>query len=359
MVLANPHLLEIERDSEMLGDRQSMICLDRNERVTAMDPAVFRDVLSRLTPEDLTRYPDPASFYHKLSEATGLPVDHFSVTAGSDGAIRRTFQAFVRPGDRILVPDPTYAMYGVYARLFQAQVSTVPYGADLSFDLDRFLAAIRPGLRLVAVANPGQPTGSGIPLAGLRRIVDAARRVDAVCLIDEAYHPFYPETALPLVPEFDNLVVARTFSKAAGLPGIRLGYAVARPPLRHGIDAVRGNCEVNSLALAVGCYVLDNPGFNDAYRRDVEAGRAVLIAGARDLGFAIPSCYANFQVMHVPVGLEPSDIVAGLARRHYRIRGSYPHPALRRSIRVSLDGPMVMRGFVEALAATLAELPAV
>src|SRR5262249_55964526 len=150
---------------------------------------------------------------------------------------------------------PTFAMYPVYARMYGAATSTLDYqsstrGPTLSLDaVISTIGEVRP--KLVCLPNPDSPTGTVFESAALRRIVEAAGEVGALILVDEAYHPFCEITAASWVDEYEHLVVARTFAKAWGLAGLRIGYGVAAPACAKLLHKVRPMYEVNTLAVAV------------------------------------------------------------------------------------------------------------
>jgi histidinol-phosphate aminotransferase len=352
----NPHLLAIHRVDDAMGERAAFVRLDRNERVTPFPEATVRAMLSAVTPETLCAYPDPSPLYERLSRDLGVPVDHLYLTPGSDAAIRMVFQTYVRPGDRVVMPDPTYAMYPIYTRMFQAVPDLVAYDRDRRLDLDRFTSRLGQGARLVALPNPDQPTGAVVSLAQLRALASAAAAVGALVIVDEAYFPFHPITAMPLVRELDNLVVTRTFSKVGGLAGLRVGYLAASPAIVDALRRVRGAHEVNSVAITLGCYVLDHGEIGEEFRRDIEAGRRVLCEGANRLGLEAPSCPTNFQLVRFPGAATTDPLVDGLRQRGYLVKGGFTAPAVQDCIRVTLGDADVMTGFVKALEAVVREL---
>ena len=218
MIETRPHLQAIERvdSADLRGD---FVRLDRNDGATALSAAAFREIVDGMGPKIFADYPDPQPLNHRLAESLGLPADHVQATNGSDAAIRRAFHAYVAPGDRVVFAAPSYAMYAVYCRIFEAEPVALDYGDDRRLNLDRFLDLVTADTRLVCIANPDQPTGAALAEDELRRIAAAARRADALCLVDEAYHPCHPVTAVGLIPEFDNLLVTRSFSKVGGIEG--------------------------------------------------------------------------------------------------------------------------------------------
>jgi histidinol-phosphate aminotransferase len=352
------HLRPIYRTPERHEGRGNLVCLDRNERTSPLPDGVFHDMLASVSMRDLMAYPDAGGLVSRLARVLQLPEGCIAETAGSDNAIRRTFMAYLRPGAEIVSPDPSYAMYDIYTRIFQGVPRRIPYANDRGLDLDAFLAAIRPGVGIVVLANPDQPMGTVQSPGDIRRIIARAADVDAVCLVDEAYFPFHADTVVPLVREFDNLVVARTFSKYPGCAGMRLGYAVADPRLIDGLMKVRGGNEVSGISLALGCYLLDHPEVAEDFRRAVERGRRVLLAEARPLGFeALPS-FGNFQLLRCPSDLPAMALADALKARNFLVKAGFAHPAIADCIRVTLNGPDVMQPFASVMAAAVADMRA-
>jgi histidinol-phosphate aminotransferase len=343
-----PHLIGISRDSDILGDRSSVLRLDRNERPGAFTPGELTDMLKGVTSELFTAYPDYGPLYRRLGDATGLAEDHLSLGAGSDAIIRRAFQAFLQPGDTVVSADPSYGMYPVWARIFQANLRPVPYDDDLTLDLGAFLGAVSAGARIVAIANPDQPTGALRSLKDLRQIAAAARGVGALCLIDEAYFPFCPESALPLVHEFDNVLLTRTFSKAYGIAGLRVGFGCAQPSVTRALHTVRSPGEVASLSIHVACHLLDHPEIAESFRAAAEAGRNYLIEEMRALGYDAPPCNGNFQIFRVGDD-DPKAIEAYLKERGILIKAGFSSPCLKDCIRITLDAPGILAPAVAAL----------
>ena len=355
-VLPREHLRAIERTNERHERRDRFICLDRNERASPFSDALMQQMLSGLTSRDLMAYPDPGPFVSRLAAQVGLPEDWICETAGSDAAVRRLLMAYLKPGQTVLFTNPSYAMYEIYTRIFEGIPKSVDYRADRSLDIDAFLAAIEPGVSIVIIANPNQPTGTALPLVALERVVTRAAQVGALCAVDEAYYPFHAETMLPLIGGTSNLIVTRTLSKYPGVAGLRLGYAVGAPSLMKGLTAVRGGSEVSGVSLAFGCYLLDHPEIAEEFRAAVEVGRSILVDAARRLGFEVLPCVTNFQLLRSPQGVDVSEVTQALERRGYLVKSGFSHPSMRRCMRISVNGPDVMGPFVVAFAAAVEDV---
>ena len=354
-VTPKEHLLSVQRSSERNLGRGGHIALDRNERVSPIPEAAFRAMLATLTVNDLMAYPDAGPFVARLTRTAGLAEDHIVELAGSDAGIRRAFMAYLRPGDRVVALNPAYAMYALYTRIFAGVLQSIEYDAERRYDVTALLTAIQPGVRIVILAHPDQPTGVAIAPDALRRIVERAGAVGALCIVDEAYYPFHPVTVAGWVRDFDHLLVLRSFSKYPGCAGLRLGYALGQPALIQGLMAVRGGNEISGVSLALGCYLLDHLEIAEDFCRAVAAGKEVLLAGAAKLGLEALPCVTNFQLLRGGAGDNAMAIAAALERRGYLVKADFNHAALANCMRVSLNGPDVMTPFVVALGDAVAE----
>lgn len=345
MIEPNEHLKSIHRTSERMPERRGRIHMDLNERVTPFAPAVQAQLLAQIEPELLCHYPDPSPLYERLSQRLGLPEDHLYVTPGSDAAIRMLFQTYLRRGDRVVFPEPTFAMYAVYAQIFEGQARTVAYARGEPLDVQELQRRVEEGARILAVANPDQPTGAVMPREALEALATVAREHHTLFIIDEAYYPFYPETAIDLVRTFDNVVVLRTFSKVGGLAGLRVGYLAGCPAITDAITRVRGSFEVNTVAIALASYLLDHPSIAADYLREVERGREVLRQVALELGLGFPPCPANFQLLQFAGLKSTADLATELSARGYLVKGGFTAACVSDCIRVTLAGEELMRRF--------------
>src|SRR5271163_1718720 len=202
-----------------LGNRQGLR-LDFNENTVACSPRVL-ETLGKIAAADLAKYPERAQVEAKVAANLGLAAEQVLLTNGVDEAIHVLCQTYLDAGDEILLPVPTYSMYEVYASATEARVVTVQAAEDLRFPFDRIMNAITPRTKLIGIANPNSPTGSIVTRDRIVKIVESAPH--AAVLVDEAYFHFYGQTVADLIGHYPNLLLARTFSKAYGLAGLRLG----------------------------------------------------------------------------------------------------------------------------------------
>jgi histidinol-phosphate aminotransferase len=344
-----PGVAAIERLAEGGGERQGFAPLDRNERLSPLPDSVLEELRAGISSELLTTYPALDDVYAKLAEVVGLPREHLLLTSGSDAAFKAIHHCYVRPGDREVMLAPSYAMYEVYARMFEADAVTVPVERDFSIEPEQLLGAIGAGTRVVLVPNPNQPTGALLPSELMDAVIERAAGVRALVVVDEAYYPFSDTTLLPRVRECPNLVVTRTFSKAWGLAGARLGFAAADPEVVRTLYKVRSVYDITGLSAHCLRVLLAHPEVAEDYVREVDEGRTLLVARAAELGLEPLPCPTNFLPIRLPADSDPATLVAALAERGFLVKGPFSAPCLRDCIRVTLGPPALMGEFADAL----------
>lgn len=349
-----PALANVFRVREAGTETLPFIGLDRNERVSPFPGWFMEKLRAALTSETLNRYPLRDRLHRLLSESLRLPEENILLTPGSDGALKYLFQAYVRPYDKIVMLDPSYAMYPVYARMHQAEAVLMPYRPDRSLDGEAMLERIQPGARLVLLANPNQPVGTLMDESLLRAVLERAREILALVAVDEAYFPFSGFTTVPWIESFPHLLVIRTFSKAAGLAGLRMGYAAGHPEVLGNLFKVHAANDINSFGILCASLVLEHPEVIEDYVREVRAGGELLSDKARALGLEPLPCAANFLLIRVAHRCAPERLIDQLKKRNYLVKGPFSTPCLQGCIRVTLGPPDGMLLFAEALADALA-----
>ncbi len=346
-------LADIVRLREGGRERDGYVGLDRNERLAPLPDAVIAEIRDGIESSLLTGYPSLDALYEDLAEMLPAPRENLLLTPGSDAAFRALHQVYVRPGDRIVMLDPSYAMYPIYARMFDAGPIQVPFADDLTLDEDLLVEAIRPGVRMVLLADPNQPTGTSLPREVLREVLERAGECGALVVIDEAYFPFSKRTVLSWVAEHPRLVVTRTFSKAWGLAGMRVGLVVAHPEVVANLYKVRSAYDVNAFAAMCVRTLIAHPEVAEEFVADVDAGRAVLAERLRALGLVPLPGETNFQLIRCAERIEPSRLADALHDRGYLVKGPFGAACLADCIRITLGPPALMGEFCDALEGTL------
>ncbi len=340
-------IAKLYRTSDPLEDRSRYVRLDRNERTIPFPPEVTAALIARITPETLVSYPSPEPFYRKLARWLKVDREMLLLSNGSDAAIKSVFETYVEPGDEVVFPSPSYAMYSVYCEMFGAVKVNVHYDQNLRIETEALLRQINPRTRLVIVANPNQPIGTVIPQGDLVRLIASCAQSDIPVLIDEAYYPFHDETLLPFVSQFPNLIVTRTFSKACGLASIRLGYLVSHADNIAQLFKTKTMHDLNAFSVAFGEFIVENDWVMWDYVKQVRAGRAYLEKAFEELGLEALQSHANFLLIRLPESQDAHGLVEALKHEGYLIRGP-SGPPLERCIRLTVGPEDQMHMFMDA-----------
>jgi histidinol-phosphate aminotransferase len=289
-----------------------------------------------------------------MARYLGLAADQVALTNGVDEAIHVLFEAFLEAGDELLLPVPTYTMYEVYASATAARVVPVQAADDLQFPYERLLAAITPHTKIIAIANPNSPSGTVATRAQLMEI--ARRAPQAVLLVDEAYFHFYGETVIDLIATVPNLIVARTFSKAYGLAGLRLGLLAGSVKLMQWIRRVLSPYSVNLLALACLPPAIEDTAYLDWYVGEVVAARAEFETALDAAGVRRWPSRANFIL--VDIGAKHAEFVRRMHAAGVLVRDRSSDPGCDGRVRITIGTREQMKQAILALNETLAALRA-
>ena len=333
-----------------LGNRDAMR-LDFNENTIACSPKV-KEVLGRISAGALTRYPEREPVERIVAGHVGVAAEQLVLTNGVDEAIHILFETFLDEGDELLLPVPTYTMYEVYASATDARAVTVKAAEDLQFPFERLVSAITTRTKIVAIANPNSPSGS---VATREQILEIARQApDAVVLVDEAYFHFFGETVMDLIGSVPNLMVARTFSKAYGLAGLRLGVLAGPVDLMKWVRRVLSPYSVNSLALACLPAALEDTAYLGWYVGEVLAARGEFEKALDEVGVRRWPSRANFVL--VDIGEKHREFVRLMSAGGVLVRDRSNDPGCDGCVRITIGTREQMGAAVEVLRKTMSEI---
>ena len=311
---------------------EEVIRLNANENPYGAPPAV----LDALKDVQVHLYPDPEQrkLRSKLAEYTGQPIERVMAGAGGDEIIDLLLRLFTEPGQKLIDCEPTFGMYSFSARVADAQVVMVPRKDDWSIDLDEMKNVIDEQTRLIFLASPNNPTGNLLSESEARALLDN----DLILAIDETYYEFCGKTLCHLLDEYENLVILRSFSKWAGIAGLRVGYCIgSETMIRHLMD-IKQPYNINAAAEAAALAALDN--------RDEVLKRANILIEQRkrleatlnDLsGVSYYPSEGNFLLCKFD-GRSAQDIYEGLGRRGIFVR-LFTKDRLEDSLRISAGTP--------------------
>ena len=331
-----------------LGSRDALR-LDFNENTIACSPKV-REVLGQISAGSLTRYPEREPVEALVAKTVGVRPEQLVLTNGVDEGIHVLFETFLEAGDEMLLPVPTYTMYEIYASVTDASTITVLADDDLKFPFDRLVAALTPRTKIIAVANPNSPSGS---VATREELLELAKLApQAILLVDEAYYHFHGETVMDLVGTVPNLIVARTFSKAYGLAGLRLGFLAGPVELMRWIRRVLSPYSVNSIALACLPAALEDEKYLHWYISEVLGGRTDFEAALDALKMRRWPSRANFVL--VDIGSQHSEFVRRMRTAGVLVRDRSSDPGCDGRVRITIGTREQMRSAIVALKETMA-----
>lgn len=285
----------IEETKRQLGLKQ-VFKLASNENPLGASPKAISAIRKCLA--SVNRYPDAQGFYLKkrLAKYFALSADNFVLGNGSDELIDVLIKTFVEPDENIVTSDTTFLEYEIIAQVNERKVKKVPL-RYFKYDLEAILKSVDRKTKLVFIANPNNPTGTYVTRDEVKRFLNALPE-QVVVVFDEAYDAFidvddYPDS-LNYLKSRKKIIILRTFSKAYGLAGLRLGYAIAQPELVSYMERVRQPFNVNSLAQAAGIAALDDLNFLKKTRQLTLKGKDFLYRELSEIGLGYVPSVANF-----------------------------------------------------------------
>jgi histidinol-phosphate aminotransferase len=323
-VKPRPAVVAMAPYSPPTGGRAGKLRLDFNENTVGCSPRVIARLRECIDAAGLSVYPE----YHAAKEAIAqyfrVAPEQFLFTNGTDEAIQVFINTYVDDGQEVVLLKPAYAMYRFYAESAGATLKEVAYPPpEMEFPLQALLDTITPATRAVLLANPNNPTGTGLPLLGIERILHRARK--AVVLIDEAYYEFSGVTAIAEIERVPNLFVCRTFSKVFGMAAMRLGCLFSHPANVALLRKVQSPYSVNSLAVLAAQAAIEDTAYIESYVTEVLAARELLAVGLERLGISYVPSSANFLLARI--GKRAIEVRDALRERGILVRDrSYEAP---------------------------------
>ena len=330
-----------------LGGRVGLL-LDFNENTVGCSPRVL-ERLRQLEFDELARYPERESVEGHVARHLDVDPGELLLTNGVDEGIHLLCETYLEPGDEVLVVVPTFSMYEIYAAATGAHVVTIPAGPDFRFPTDELLARITSRTRLIAIANPNNPTGVVVARQELLRILQAAS--ETAVLVDEAYFDFYGNTVLDHVPSCPNLFVARTFSKAYGLAGLRIGVLVGPRAQMPMVRRVSSPYNVNAVALACLPEALADSEYVRQYVAEVRQGRERLQQELVALGLQFWPSEANFVLVNI--GNKHDSFVRAMREHGILVRDRSRDPGCDGCVRISVGSNAQTERLISALRAAV------
>jgi histidinol-phosphate aminotransferase len=341
-------------DDIRLLELEEPLKLDWNESTVPPSPRVVERIQEFLgNHHHLNWYPDLFSrrLTGRLAAFNRLSEDQLIVTNGSDDALELVCKTYLDEGEEVLVPRPTYAHFLVFAREQGGKVVSVQSRSPFQKNLDDLLAGLTPATKVIYLVSPNNPTGVTFEEEEVEEI--ARRAPQAIVIVDEAYHEFYGRTCAGLVTRLPNVVVTRTFSKAYGLAGLRVGYAMASRDVIRNFKKIHNPKGVNVIAQLAAETALEDQAHVERFVADVTEGKRILGAAFDALGVEYHLTPANFVNVRVD---RPQAFCDALARRHVWVRNRETLPGMSGFVRITVGTPGQMQELLGHVRAALAEL---
>jgi histidinol-phosphate aminotransferase len=335
-------------------DARSGAMLDMNECSQGCSPRVLERLRS-LTVEDLCRYPDRRPLEKRIASSLNLWAEQVMLTNGADEALHLLCEAYLEPGDSMIIPVPTFSMFEIYARQTGANVVRILSRERFEIPVEGMLRAVEKTRRckLIAIASPNNPTGAVIRPADLVQILEAAP--NAAVLLDEAYYEFYGRSEIDLLLRFPNFYVTRTFSKAYGLAGLRAGLLAGDAQQMRGLRRLSSPFNLNAAALACVEEALADQGHLTKTVTEILTLRARLREGLTSLSFEVFPSEANF--LYVRLGPSATRIVTELANQQIFIRDRGSDPGGAGCVRITVGTAREVDALLAALRTICAQRP--
>jgi len=332
-----------------LSPHRASIKLNQNENPWDATPAIKAETLRRLENRKWSRYPDfiPTSLHERLANFASWSPDGVLAGNGSNELIQALLMVTINDRKRVLISEPTFALYRQVTRVLGGEVISLPLTADFNFNVDQLLQhAERSSVDVIILCSPNNPTGCVIRDEDLRRLL---RSAPGLVVIDEAYHEFAEHSVVPLLNEFANLVVLRTFSKAMGLAALRVGYLLAAPGLVTEIRKALLPYNLNAFSQTAAEVCLEMYGSEllpTVTRIIGERERLFGALGEID-GFVPVASQANFMIVKTQIA--PKSIFNELLKKDILVRDVSSYPMLDSYFRVNVGTPTENDALIRAL----------
>lgn len=314
---------------EQPGPGERVVKLNTNENPFAPSPRVVQ-AIQNVEPEMLRRYPNPTAdpFRRAAAKLLGVTPEMILAGNGSDDVLTIATRTFVPPGGTLAYPDPTYSLYPVLAQLEDATSVGVPWERDYALPIEPL---VETGADAIYLANPNAPTGTFVsPM----KVEELARQFPGLILVDEAYVDFAEDDCVPLVREYQNVVIARTLSKAYSLAGLRFGYAVGQEHVIGEMMKVKDSYNTDAISILAATAAIEDQEYARGMWEKVRSERTRLSAELTHMGWPVLPSQANFILVTCPNG-KGREAYLGLKQQGILVR-YFDKPGLNDKIRVTV-----------------------
>ena len=350
MLKARKCIREMAEYGALINYPNITLRLDMNENTSGCSPRVLAKLRS-LDAQTLALYPSRDDGEKLVADSLGISAAQTLLTNGADEAIDILCRAYLEPDSEIVIVVPTFTMYEVFARTQNAKVVRIPTGLEFSFPMQQVIDAVTANTRVIVICNPNNPTGIPADRASILKVIEAAP--DAAILLDEAYFHFYGQTLMDQIGKIPNLFVARTFSKAYGLAGMRLGMIAGPEEQVSVLRRMASPFNVNAFAIECLAEALADRQFLDDYVAQVKATREWVRQELEQMNFKCWPSQTNFVLCRF--GTEKKKILEALRARGVALRD---RPDCEGCVRISIGTQKEMERLITELKQVVSTLVA-
>ncbi|MBT4482568.1 MAG: histidinol-phosphate transaminase [Candidatus Latescibacteria bacterium] len=323
------------------------IKINQNENPNDVPRELKQEVLDFALTRSWSRYPPfiPAELFEGLAGYTGWKTDGILVGNGSNELIQAIMTVFLKPGDKLVIPAPTFTLYRLLGNISGADVIEVPLKSDYTYDCDALEEKFLSVGDIVVICSPNNPTGALYPIERLENIL---KKTSCPVIVDEAYFEFSRVTATKFLDSYDNLIILRTFSKAFSLAGLRIGYALMNPELAREVEKAKLPYNIDFFSITAGAKLLENLNMLEKSTKEIIAERDPMIQTMNSIdGVTAYPSKANFILFETPY--DPKSVFSGLLEDGILVRDVSSYPMLGKALRATVSTPQDNRRFIQSL----------
>lgn len=341
--------VKLERYQTSLGrNLTDGLRLDRNERITDLSDEDLKRIFNIFKNYSLSASPESDSLYSSLSNYLKVEKNELFIVNGITEGIRVLLDLCTHPGDNIFCLDPTYPMYEIYSKMYQIKFNKIQYNYHtFKPDITFFFKVCDNKTKFIFLPNPNLPIESYFAEQEIKEILDFCKEKNIFLVVDEAYYYFGAPTMIKLINDYSNLIVMRTFSKAYGLAGLRIGFMVSQ---KNNIDLIsksRSIVESNTLSMEIARYFIENQKFKNDHIDQVKQGSDYLQGKLNQFGIKYHGgIYTNGILIFLKNKKQSENLVKFMRESNIYIRGSFEKP-FESTVRVSLGSVEKMSKFVD------------
>ena len=348
MYFINESIKNLERITYQ-NNRKAYLRLDLNENPGGLPEEFVNEVISEITPGFVSQYPETEPFETCLANFLDIKRENICLVNGSSEGVRHIIEAYTSVGGEIVGVTPSYAMYEVYAKMYDRVFKPVKYNDDLTISVDQIINSISDKTQLLILLNPNNPIGNAYSNEEFARILETTREREITLMIDEAYMYFYNNTFIKAALENQHVFVVRTFSKLFSLAGLRLGYVIGQPEDVKIISHLCTPHNTNAVAMLFAQRILEKEGFlNQIIEKQID-GKKYLIDTLKSNGYIVSAQEGNF-IFVKPKNLDADEIVSLMYDKKKILVKSYNNLGeYGKCLRVSTGEREYMKRFIDAL----------